>query len=350
MGMVSFSDGAFVDHSPSTSFQTQLGYTNSAGNASGSIDSLNCNGGTGTASAVSLAYNELYKTNLPGALNLIMLETDGLPNTLVYNWWDGTNYGLANSSGCQDVNGRTKASLPTAGWQTSANARLWTSGHSMNTGGTGFMSDIPSGAIGSFYTFDPAQGTGFSLLYNPWQSTSNSSNNTTIGAMGTAPGCIFASGASSNDADFAWLPATDVYGNAVNPVNAYKSITTSGGHIPITGTTSTDWTNAHGGALNATENSAYRARTNATLPVYFYAIGLSGNGGNPPDPILLQRMANDPTPDSFNSPAAYQPCASETGCITYSTQPQGKFIWAPDSADLGKAFLAISSQILRLSH
>ncbi len=37
-------------------------------------------------------------------------------------------------------------------------------------------------------------------------------------------------------------------------------------------------------------------------------------------------------------------------CINYPSQPQGQFIYAPTSAELGQAFLAISSQILRLSH
>jgi len=63
----------------------------------------------------------------------------------------------------------------------------------------------------------------------------------------------------------------------------------------------------------------------------------------------LQRMANDPNGDNFNSPAAYTPCAQETGCVTYSNQPQGTFIYSPNSTQLGQAFLAISSQILRLS-
>ena len=62
---------------PSTDFQTVLGYSNTSGSATGLIDAINCNGGTGTAQAISLGYNELYKKNLPGALNFIMLFTDG---------------------------------------------------------------------------------------------------------------------------------------------------------------------------------------------------------------------------------------------------------------------------------
>ena len=118
----------------------------------------------------------------------------------------------------------------------------------------------------------------------------------------------------------------------------------------LTGTPGTDWPHIHAAALNATDNAAYNARTNATLPAYVFVVGLGGNDGNPPDPILLQRLANDADGDQFNNPAAYPACATETGCVTYPSQPQGQFIYSPTAAQLGQAFLEISSQILRLSH
>ena len=37
-----------------------------------------------------MGYNEIYKMNLPGAFNVLFLETDGLPNTLTMNFWDST--------------------------------------------------------------------------------------------------------------------------------------------------------------------------------------------------------------------------------------------------------------------
>jgi len=350
IGMISFADGTYLHSSPSTDFQTTLGYSNDAGSGAGAIDTIDCNGGTGTAGAVSLAYNELYKQSLPGALNFIMLETDGLPNTLVYNWWDGAAAGISAGSLCQDAANHTKAG---GGWTTSASMRHWTTGYSMNTNGTGYMADIPAGSIVSYYTTDPSQGAGFIVLFNPWQTSASGTNNSIQISNTTnnnALGCQFNANITGTYSDFAWLPGTDVYGNSVSPAtNPYKTITMSGGHIPLTGTIATDWTNAHGGALNATDNAAYRARTNATLPAYMFVIGLGGNSGNPPDAILLQRMANDPNADRFNTPAAYQPCASEVGCVTYPSQPQGTFIYSPDSTQLGQAFLSISSQILRLS-
>jgi Flp pilus assembly protein TadG len=352
IGMVTFSDGWYRESPPTTSFQSTLGYSNASGSSNGSIDTINCNGGTGTAGAMSIAYNELYKLNEPGAMNIVMLETDGMPNTLVYNFYatPGTTstFALNTNSNCQDANGNKWSN---AGWRSSTSARAWIPGISMNTSGTGYMSDVPAGTIGSFYTSDPNQGKYNIVLFNPNQTGDNQGNNS---VYTSAPGCIFDGTTTTNDNDFNWLPSQDVFGNQVAPSNEYLSLTpTNSNGVSINNLTNngtTDWPNTHAAALNATDNSAYNIRTNANLPAYVFVIGLGGNDdGNVPDLILLQRMANDPNADSFNNPAAYPACSSEPTCVNYPSQPQGQFIYAPTAAQLGQAFLAISSQILRLS-
>jgi Flp pilus assembly protein TadG len=357
IGLLTFADGYYLESAPTTNFQTLLGYSNASGSGTGTIDSIDCNGGTGTAAAVSLAYNELYKIAEPGAMNFIMLETDGLPNTLIYNYYTtpGTTstWALNTSSGCQDANGKT---WNNTGWRTTTSARHWTSGIAMNSNGTGYMSDVPAGAIGAFYTADPAQvaqsGYYMIVLFNPSQ-TSDSGNNNSI-AVSNANGCQFNGGTTTTYSDFNWLPLQDVFGNQVNPTNNYQTITTSTVNgatvVNLSGNAQTDWPNTHAAALNATDNAAYNARSNATLPAYVFTIGLGGNDGNPPDPILLQRMANDPNEDQYNNPPVFAACSSESTCVNYPNQPQGVFIYSPTSAQLGQAFLAISSQILRLSH
>lgn len=361
IGLITFSDGYYLESKPTTDFQSTLGYSNAAGSGTGTIDSINCNGGTGTAAAVSLAYNELYKIAEPGAMNIIMLETDGLPNTLIYNFYSkpGTKTTLAlnPSSGCKDSQGKTYSS----GW-TASTVPSWTSGISMNSGGTGFMSNVPAGAIGAFYTADPAQkaqsGAYMIDLFNPIQTSDSGTNNSIfvpVGSSNPGNGCVFTSPSDTNYSDFNWLPSQDVFGNQIAPTNEYQSLTltSSSGvsYLNLTNNASTDWPNTHAAALNATDNSAYNARANATLPAYVFAIGLGGNDGNPPDPILLQRMANDPNADQFNlTNPAFNACSTEPTCITYSSQPEGVFIYSPTSTELGQAFLAISSQILRLSH
>lgn len=333
IGLVSFNDSMTLHSSPTTNFQTTLGYTNSSGSANGIIDTINCGGGTGTAGAISLAYNELYRMALPGALNVIMFETDGLPNTLALNFWDSSAgvSGLSDTSTCTDVNGDRKSNH---GFNRTSDLPNWTTAPTL---GSGSYFTLPSGIVGSVYSADPAQGTYFDLLSKYWSTNGYISSSLT-------DNCGFNSNHQSTS-DFAWWPMTDIWGNSLAPAtNPYKTVTTSGGHVEKTG-----WTNFHNGALNATDNAAYRARTNATLPVYFFGIALGGNSSDSIDFALLQRMTNDPNGDGFNNPAAYQPCAVTSGCITYSNQPQGTFVYSSDANDLSRAFLAISSQILRLS-
>jgi hypothetical protein len=334
IGMVTFSDGVAPPIAPSTDFQTTLGYANAFGSATGALDSIKCNGGTSTPEAISIGYNELDKKSLVGALNILIVETDGLPNTVVYNWWDGTSYGIAPGSGCLDRNNRTAGG---SGW-TAGTGRNWFSGQSMNTGGSGYMSDIPAGTIGGLYASDPGAAQSFKVLHNPIQ-TSDTTTNNTVMITSTAPGCTFAARASTSISDFAWLPGTDVYGNSVNPGTAYKTVTTTGGHVDLTGTTSTVWTNIHNAALNATDHAAYRARTNTTLPVFVFTIGFTSSV----DDVLLQRMANDP---SWLPTAT---CTASAACANYTSQPQGRYAFAANTQELMKAFLSLSSQVLRLS-
>jgi Flp pilus assembly protein TadG len=368
VGLLTFSDGYYIDQPPTTNFQALLGYTNESGSGSGDIDGITCAGGTGTPAAMSIAYNELYKLAEPGAMNVVMLETDGLPNTVAYNFYQtpGTTstWALNQASGCKDSAGTTWNG---GGWRNVT--RNWTPGISMNTSGTGYMANVPAGAIGAFYTADPSQGPPYYniVLFNPSQTTDTAGTSNSIfidnSSSGTAPGCVFTNPNDTNYSDFNWLPTQDVFGNQIAPgggvqPTAYQSITLSntngcGSCLNLTGNIGTDWPNTHAAALNATDNAAYNIRSNATLPAYVFVIGLGGNSGDPPDPVLLQRMANDPNGDQFNvapTPAAFQPCSTESTCIYYPNQPQGVFIYSPKATNLGEAFLSITSQILRLSH
>lgn len=358
IGLVSFSEGAYVHSAPRTDFNTAL---------PSMINAIRCQGGTGTAQAMALAYNEIYKIQLPGALNIIVLETDGLPNTLNYNFWDGTSSGV-DGGYCTDKNGKTYNG---GGWRTSASMPSWTPGYDMHTGGTGtpYMANIPAGAVGALYSADPSQGSYLLALLNPYQSSGN------VGGvyLSTTSGCYFRSQTTTYGYDLAWVQTKDVYGNSVNPSNAYQAVSVNGNHINLNNTSggSPDWDNIHAAALNATDNSAYLIRT-GTYPVnsgvsstpyppastnygvpgaFVYTIGLGGNGGDQPDYILLQRMANDPNGDLFNgSNPRYGACSTEPGCITYSNQPKGMFIFAPSSSVLAQAWMMIASQILSLSH
>jgi hypothetical protein len=287
-----------------------------------------------------------------------VLETDGLPNSLTMNFWDSTNKvaGLQSGSGCQDTNNKT---ISNGGFKSSSVIPSWTSGLNLRASPflttSGVYSTIPAGMVGEVYSTDPSGGDEFYLMMNYWttsgqsQSTGNSGDpfNSTTYISGN--GCNFNNNhVTASPVDIQWFPSADVFGNQLNPsAYTYQSVTLADGqgHILENG-----WTNYHAAVLNATDNAAYQARTNASIPVTVFTIGLGGNSTNgPPDPVLLQRMANDPNGDFFNNPVTYQPCAQETGCATFSSQPQGEFVYSPNASNLGTAFLRISSQVLRLS-
>jgi Flp pilus assembly protein TadG len=341
VGLVSFSDSVYTPITPTVNFQTVLGYTNSFGSAVGEIDNIACKGGTATPEGVAVAYNQLYEQNLPGALNVVMLETDGLPNTLTLNFWDSTQNvaGIKAGSSCHDRNGKT---INNGGFKNAGSLPIWTSGISLGAGS--FFSNIPAGIVGAVYSDDPGGGNQFSVMMNYWSTTEANDYNSTSYLNGTS--CSFDGGQWTNSSpDLAWFPTTDVFGNQLNPAsNAFLPVTMNGTYVK-----GGNWTNYHNAVLNATDYAAYQARTNATIPAYFFAIGLGGNPGDPPDYILLQRMANDPNGDNYNNPPLYQPCSQEATCVNYPNQPRGTFIFSANLASLSQAYLSISSQVLRLS-
>jgi Flp pilus assembly protein TadG len=372
IGALSFSDNYYLHSAPVQNFQQVLGYVNDSGSAVGSgagaLDNITCNGGTGTPGAISLAYNQLYKMALPGALNVLLIETDGLPNTMLMNFWDSTNSvaGIMNGSNCTDIQIKKK----NAGGFASASAvnNLWTTmpANWLGLGTAGSFFPAITGLVTQPYGQDPSSGQYFLLTLDPYsaQEGGYTPPNFNVSQVVKAPGCYFytdnqgqnpAYEQSPPDAwsDIAWFPATDVFGNALNPsTGAYKSgVTMTGTHV-----VANNWTVYKAGVYNAVDNMGYRARTNMGLsansgigPVTIFTIGLGGNPGDGPDPILLQRLANDPNGDNYNVPPLYSACSAEPTCAQYPGQPQGAFIYSANRNNLSEAFLAISSQVLRLS-
>lgn len=380
IGAITFNEGTYLLHSPSTDFQTTLGYTNTTGSGTGALDNIVCTGTTGTPAAIMEGYNELFKLSLPGAYNVLVIETDGMPNTMTMNfgfddspsshvWTSLVNRGAA--TGCQDNTGKQLGHAP-PGFTTIASRPAWSPAHSMNTGGTGFMANIPSGMVGSIMGNDPPYSSTntYSFLLNPY-STSASSG---FVLASNLTGCTTGSTANIADIpDISWLPTTDVYGNQLNPaLHPYLPVSTTTVATPAGNRTYVDfhasgtltatqrWTNMHNAALNASDNAAFRVRQGFTLasgdvlaPTIF-VIGLGGNtGSQTPDYTLMQRWANDPDGDPNGS--LWNACSSQPGCVNYPatdstyTQPQGTFIWAADKSKLGDAFRELASQVLRIS-
>lgn len=322
IGMVTFAETISMAAAPSNTFQTTLGYSNATGSASGLIDTIVCNGWTGTPGAMSVGYNELYKINLPGALNILMFMTDGLPNVIVANY----KTRMKSTSSCKDSAGVAMS----AGGNMTTKPRAWYSSVALG----GLFGTIPAEPIGAI-------GEGFGV--NKWYSATNNPSTYSQGTATTttAPGCAFPSGTANFTTDISGFPENDVFGNALSgyrTINRVASGTTYSGQIRADQATNTDNI-----AFNASDAAATQARTNGTLQAYVFGVGLGGTTGTPPDYVLMQRMTNDPNADLYNTPALYGAYANTP------TQPVGTFIFATNPGELTQAFLKISSMILRLS-
>jgi Flp pilus assembly protein TadG len=332
VGLVVFSDtiDTTTIRAPATDFQTVLGYSNGSGSGSGLIDGITCLGGTSTAQGVSVAYNAILAANLPGALNVVLLMTDGLPNVMTVNLEqpfpvNPAAGALKSTSACMDTRGHTLS----GGGNFITYTPSWTPGVNLSTYLPGSAFSLPAGMITAVGTYDPPTTIwgGIKYLGTP----------TTVIGSTSAPGCSFSSsGRDGFKNDISWIPDTDVYGNRLT---GYKTPILRDGNNKIV---ANNGTNVLWGSFNTTDDAALTART-GTVPSYVFVVGLGGTTGAPPDYELLQRLANDPNADQYNTPALYGAHTLQAG------QPQGTFMFSASPANLGQAFLKISSMILRLS-
>lgn len=340
IGLISFSDTVHLASPPSLNFQTVLGYSNTSGSAAGAIDTISCANTTGTPAAEIIGYNELFKIGLPGALNVLLVFTDGEPNTLVL---DATGYSnqpnglLADNATCRDSAARPVNAGASPRGDFSVNPPNWTA--AIDLGSTNFFQ----------YNSESPNITGSSLPRGPFGSLSNgsvwfkfwatsSAGNYNSGGLSPS-GCSGTVGAT-NSKGIEWLPQTDVFGNPLN-ITAYRPLSsaTLDGQSRYRSTSD----NFIRASYNATAGAASRARTTRNLwdgrnfpGVYVYAIGLGSVNHE-----LLQRVANDPSPEANGVYGAFTDYDA--------TQPQGAYVWAQDSTRLSQAFARIASFILRLS-
>jgi Flp pilus assembly protein TadG len=343
IGMVEFGDTAWVDSDPTTDFQTVLGYTNNTGTGNGLIDTINCNDNTNTPQALSLGYNELYKANLPGAFNILMFFTDGIPNSMTLNFQNV----MLSTSNCQDSTGKAIS----AGGSFVSHPPNWTPGWTLASGS--YSTSIPAGPIGVVASDDPNSSGTYGV--RTYEGFSQSNNNHGTISSSNAPGCSFPSNESNWVNDYQHLPTSDVWGNSLVE-NSYNAITTDSTGIVLNSVadngTPLSGNNLifHYAARNAADESAQQARSNGTIPATIFGVGLGGTSQAPPGYDFMQRITNDPNADVYNNPALYPVCSSEPTCANWPSQPQGTFIFSSSPTQLNSVFLTMASQILRLSH
>jgi Flp pilus assembly protein TadG len=284
VGLVTFAGSAFVAFSPSTSFLSASPSVPAMINTIATYD-----GGTNTASAIWYAYQQLITLNQPGAVNVIVLFTDGRANNFTA---DFTSL-ISPLAGCTI----TPPLIGNIGSDTGEVSLFglfdWTQTS---------INDISEGR--------PAPGSGGCALISnsgPSASYPDFTPNWNIGTYITA------------------LPAADINGNSTNGTGSI------GAYAPVT-LTQVNPVNVTNAGQNALDDAANKIRNDTTIRPQIFAIGLGNNPGLPPDPVLLARVANDPTSESYNT-----------------AQPTGLYVFSPTIAQLHAAFLRVASQVLRLS-
>ncbi len=313
LALVVFGGNSILAFAPAMNFRT----------ASPSMDTLIgnvvCGGNTSMAQGLSEAYNQLVNINEPGALNVIVLFTDGIPVSLTGSYpvkrVTDTRYGDTESSyssystqysmtpsTCKDSAGRT---YPNASWN-------------------------PANKVGNITTGSCSGATG--CTYGVVEKVQTVLTDTSEPLISDRSNCRFASSTYYMRHDVAYIPITDYFGNSVTG-SYYTGLATftSGsynGYIrpdkPVT---------LRQAAANATDSAAIRIRSNSTLDPVIYTIGL----GNPSDPtsldqVLLRRLANDPDSPIFDD-----------------TVMQGMYAYAADNTQLSAAFYRIASEVLRIA-
>lgn len=304
LGLVTFQNGANVDYSPTLYFKSSSPSLNQT------LGTLICGGDTSTAQGLYLGYNQIQNAiNQPGALNVLLLFTDGQPNTVVANFPIKTK--ADNRYGVQDTSAITYT--PQSSCQTTQPL-------------TGAISDATTETATSFNDLN-ATGATWAIFGTPSIPISTSGS---INPISNAQGCSFAYNVFNGRQDVAYIPTTDAYHNStvgLIPLDYFPSGYQYSGQIRPDMPRTVRWA-----AFNAADSQAYKIRNDTTYNPIVYTIGLQGNEPMAIYQDFMERMANDSRASNYDS-----------------TRPQGQFILANDTSQLSQAFQEVASQILRLS-
>ena len=308
VGLVSYS----TDYRTDFALQNPPGdFQNGTTGIPARADALTCVGATASGAGYWRGYEQLKLINEAGALNVILLMTDGQPTAIPFNF-----------------------SAPIDAW--GYNAIRWN-----------FAAPAPQK-----YTLSPSSTFNANLSRSPCADTANKSGtayiytsgnnlggifNPATGVRISGSGCRFSTTESTLSQDLAFLPDTDIFGTSVNS-STYKSTTKwPAGHPDAGRIVSNQAPVLESAAYNQLANAAIRVRNNETaageLNTITFSIGF-GAGITEPEFDLLRRVANVP---------------HATNNMFDPSKPEGLFVYAPTPSALNEAFARIASEILRLT-
>lgn len=310
IGLGSFGGTWAEDLAPTTSFRSGVPSINTV--ITTTMDAQFGNNATNTSEALHQAYALLQGLNNTGALNVIVLLTDGRPSGFTATY---TAAMYAPTSSCSIKTAKT-------GFVTSIVGTAWPP----------VPPTVQGGAQGGNNIY------GFGLFSNVWAGlnpgTGGDTNyvaNSNNCHYSTDPGQVIMGADVS--ADFPTFPATDVYGNPTDSAIGGNTVP-----YPLASRNLNNPQNIRYASFNTADNQAYTIRKDTTLRPTLFVIGLNEPPGQEPlDPDWLAKIANDPTYKDASGNPVFQ-----TG------QTPGKY-YNVTAAGLGAAFQDIASQILRLS-
>ena len=310
VGLVSFS----TDYRTDFALQNPPGdFQNAATGIPAKATAIVCVGATATAAAYWQGYEQLKTINEQGALNVILLMTDGQPTALPFNFSapiDGWGYNAIR-------------------WNLTAPApQKYTRSSSLTFDANTSRSPCADTANKSGVAFVYTSGNNLGGIYNP-----------ATGVRIAGAGCRFSTTESNLSQDLAFLPDTDTFGTSINS-SLYKSTTKwPAGHPDAGRVVSNQAAVLMNAAMNTVANAAIRMRNNETaageLNTITYSIGF-GNDVGEPEFDMLRRAAN--VDDLAHPNNMYD-----------SSKPAGFFVYAPTTSALNEAFFKIASEILRLA-
>jgi Flp pilus assembly protein TadG len=331
LGMITYGISYSLQFAPSMNFKS-----GSSPTLPQKIDSISCTGGTGTAQALWQGYQQIANINQPGVLNVILLFTDGIPNTISANFRvnmldttrsaDGGSLPVSNKrSRCYDYQHSKR--YTSASWNPTTQVYR---GAVYAQEGTGLSNGL-DGILGTTSSGNSDAGK----VSRPYASE-------TTGSMYSSSGyendCWFRGGNGSDTGsnqvqyDIAYYPDQDLYGTSFQTGSDMRDLVRFGAGHPYAGKILvTDRANMMKAAINAVDNTAKRIRANVLHPginTVVYAIGLGEVGED--QETLLRRVANDPMSPIFDE-----------------TKLPGMYVFAPVASDLNAAFVRIASEILR---
>jgi Flp pilus assembly protein TadG len=311
VGMVSYA----TDYRTEFALQNPPGdFQNTTNGIPAKAAAMTCVGATAAGSGYWQGYEQLKNINEAGALNVILLMTDGQPTAVPFNF-----------------------SAPIDAW--GYNAIRW----NLASPAPQKYTRSPSESFNSWSSRSPCSNkdgkSGMALVYTSGDNLGGIYNPTTgVRISGTpANNCRFNTTESNLGQDLAFLPDFDLFGTPVNSSTYKTTAKWPSGH-PDAGRIVTNNRDALINAgMNQVANAAIRIRANETaageLNTITYSIGF-GDGIGEPEFDMLRRAAN----------------VSHVNNNMYdASKPEGFFVYAPTTSALNEAFVRIASEILRLA-